>query len=164
MTCSSPPTRARSSPPALPYHTWDPRPVAGSAGLTPGHLASGAWRPGAAPNCRPASRNSRAGRCAPRTTTSGWRCASLGEAATRARRSTDPDELRDYILGPDFELGAFKGQPLTFRDWDGQLRQPILLAADNVVVSVSPQDEFVHQFSPLDTLGTDRPETECALD
>ena len=50
---------------------------------------------------------------------------------------------------------------MTFRDWDGQLRQPILLAAGDVVVSVSPQDEFVHQVSPLDTLGTDRPETEC---
>jgi hypothetical protein len=30
-----------------------------------------------------------------------------------------------------------------------------------VVVSVSPQDQFVHQVSPLDTLGTDRPETTC---
>ena len=90
------------------------------------------------------------------------------DGAPRRRRGRDPRPtpptpatLRDYILGPDFELGAFKGQPLSFRDWDGQLRQPILLAADNVVVSVSPQDEFVHQFSPLDTLGTDRPETEC---
>ena len=85
---------------------------------------------------------------------------ALGEAATRTA-STDPAALRDYILGPDFELAAFKGQPVTFRSWDGQLRQPILLAADNVVVSVSPQDEFVHQFSPLDTLGIDQPETEC---
>ena len=72
--------------------------------------------------------------------------------------------LEDYILGPEFELGIFKGQPATFRDWDGQLRQPILLAADNVLVSVSPQDEYVHQVSALDTLGTDRPETECARD
>ena len=34
-TCWSRPTRARSSPRWLPYHTWDARPVAGSAGLTP---------------------------------------------------------------------------------------------------------------------------------
>jgi ABC transporter substrate binding protein (PQQ-dependent alcohol dehydrogenase system) len=85
---------------------------------------------------------------------------AVGEAATRTG-SSEPAVLRDYILGPTFELGVFKGQPVTFRDWDCQLRQPILLAADNVVVSVSPQDEFVHQFSPLDTLGIDRPESEC---
>jgi ABC transporter substrate binding protein (PQQ-dependent alcohol dehydrogenase system) len=85
---------------------------------------------------------------------------AVGEAATRTG-SSEPAVLRDYILGPTFELGVFKGQPVTFRDWDGQLRQPILLAADNVVVSVSPQDEFVHQFSPLDTLGIDRPESDC---
>jgi hypothetical protein len=29
------------------------------------------------------------------------------------------------------------------------------------MVSVSPQDQYVHQFSQLDTLGTDRPETDC---
>ena len=85
---------------------------------------------------------------------------AIGEAATRTS-SADPATLEEYILGPDFELGVFKGQPVTFRDWDGQLRQPILLAAGPIVVSVSPQDEYVHQFSQLDTLGTDRPETEC---
>ena len=84
----------------------------------------------------------------------------LGEAATRTE-STDPDVLRDYILTPEFELAGFKGQALTFRDWDGQLRQPILLGTGRMVVSVSPQDEFIHRVSPLDTLGTDRPESAC---
>ena len=75
----------------------------------------------------------------------------------------DPAALRERLLGPEFEVGAFKGQKLTIRDWDQQLRQPILLASDNLVVSVSPQDGFLHQFSPLDTLGTDRPETACSF-
>ena len=88
---------------------------------------------------------------------------TIGEAATRTG-SADPAVLRDYVLGPDFELGVFKGQPVTFRDWDGQLRQPILLASGPVVVSVSPQDAYLHQVSLLDTLGIDRPETECRRD
>ena len=143
----------------LPYHTWDPVPVAGSAGLVPTswHPAMEAWG-GTQLQARFEKQSNRPMR--PEDYTAWMALRVVGEAATRSR-STDPDGLRDYILGPDFELGAFKGQPVTFRDWDGQLRQPILLAADNVVVSVSPQDEFVHQFSPLDTLGIDRPETEC---
>ena len=63
---------------------------------------------------------------------------------------------------PDFEVAAFKGQPLTFRDWNGQLRQPILLSDGRITVSVSPQEGFLHQVSPLDTLGLDRPESACA--
>ena len=84
----------------------------------------------------------------------------LGEAATRTQGG-DFTAIHDFVLSDKFDLAAFKGQKLTFRDWDGQLRQPVLLAADNVVVSVSPQAEFLHQTSQLDTLGIDRPETEC---
>jgi hypothetical protein len=32
------------------------------------------------------------------------------------------------------------------------------------VVSVSPQEGFLHQFSELDTLGYDQPESGCKLD
>jgi ABC transporter substrate binding protein (PQQ-dependent alcohol dehydrogenase system) len=143
----------------LPYHTWDPRPVAGSAGLTPTtwHPAHEAW--GATQIQR--RFEAEAGRPMRPEDYNVWMALrAIGEAATRTR-SADPAALRDYVLGPEFELGVFKGQPATFRDWDGQLRQPVLLAAGDVVVSVSPQDAFVHQFSPLDTLGTDRPETAC---
>jgi ABC transporter substrate binding protein (PQQ-dependent alcohol dehydrogenase system) len=61
------------------------------------------------------------------------------------------------------DLAAFKGVKLSFRPWDGQLRQPILLADADSLVSVSPQPGFLHQFSELDTLGIDRPETKCAM-
>jgi ABC transporter substrate binding protein (PQQ-dependent alcohol dehydrogenase system) len=62
-----------------------------------------------------------------------------------------------------FELAAFKGVKLSFRPWDNQLRQPILLADARSLVSVSPQPGFLHEFSELDTLGIDRPETRCRL-
>jgi ABC transporter substrate binding protein (PQQ-dependent alcohol dehydrogenase system) len=143
----------------LPYHTWDARPVVGSAGLTPT-----TWSPameGWGGTQLQTRFEELANRFMQPEDFNVWMALrAVGEAATRTG-STDPAALRDYILGPDFELGAFKGQPVTFRDWDGQLRQPIVLAADNVMVSVSPQDQYVHQFSQLDTLGTDRPETDC---
>src|SRR5215472_12775633 len=62
-----------------------------------------------------------------------------------------------------FELAAYKGARLSFRPWDGQLRQPVLLADARSLVSVSPQPGFLHQFSELDTLGIDRPETKCRM-
>ena len=73
----------------------------------------------------------------------------------------EPAAVRDYALGDEFELGAFKGQKMTFRDWNGQMRQPILLADGRLTVSISPQDGYLHQVSPLDTLGADRAESAC---
>jgi len=69
--------------------------------------------------------------------------------------------LRAYMLSPEFGVGAFKGQPLSFRPWNNQLRQAILLADGKLVVSVSPQEEFLHQTTRLDTLGFDQPESTC---
>lgn len=143
----------------LPYHTWDARPVTGSAGLVPKswHPAHEAW--GAT------QWQSRFERQAKRTARDEdyqvWMALRvIGEAATRTNGG-DYAAMKEFILSDKFELAAFKGQKLTFRDWDGQLRQPILLTADKVVASVSPQDAFLHQVSQLDTLGIDKPETAC---
>lgn len=86
----------------------------------------------------------------------------IGEAVEHVQ-SADVQRILDFIKGPDFALAAFKGRKLTVRDWDLQLRQPILLTDGRVVVSVSPQEGFLHQYSELDTLGIDRPETKCRL-
>jgi hypothetical protein len=117
----------------LPYRTRDPRPVAGSAGLIPK-----SWD---------AAHDQ-------------WGANQLQNRFMQlfSRRMTALD-----MKGPDFALAAFKGQKLTLRDWNLQLRQPILLADGRTIVSVSPQEGFLHQFSELDTLGIDRPETKCRL-
>ena len=80
-----------------------------------------------------------------------------------ARLTVDARAVLDYLRSPDFALAAFKGQKLTLRDWNQQLRQPILLSDGRTVVSVSPQESFLHQVSELDTLGVDRPESKCRL-
>jgi ABC transporter substrate binding protein (PQQ-dependent alcohol dehydrogenase system) len=86
----------------------------------------------------------------------------IGEATSRAD-SGEPKPVFDFLKGPDFSVAAFKGQRLTLRDWNLQLRQPILLVDGRMVVSVSPQEGFLHQVSEFDTLGVDRPETKCKL-
>lgn len=143
----------------LPFHTWDPRPVTGSAGLRPTswHPAQEAW--GATQFQRRFER--KAGRLMRPIDYQAWAALRvLGEAATRTN-SADPQVLKEFILSPEFELAAFKGQKLTFRAWNRQLRQPIILAADKVLVSVSPQAEYLHRVSQLDTLGLDEPESAC---
>ena len=143
----------------LPFHTWEPRPVAGSGGLMPvsWHPAHEAW--GAMQwQTRFEKQHGRPAR--PEDYQVWMALRSLGEAATRTT-SDDFDTLVEFITGARFELAAFKGQKLTYRDWDGQLRQPVLLSMGPVTVSVSPQDGFLHQVSQLDTLGTDRAETGC---
>jgi ABC transporter substrate binding protein (PQQ-dependent alcohol dehydrogenase system) len=85
---------------------------------------------------------------------------SIAEAAVRTR-SVDPGVVAAYLRAPDFLLAAFKGQGLGFRPWDGQLRQPILIAGPRLIASVSPQEGFLHPTSSLDTLGTDEGESTC---
>jgi len=145
----------------LPYRTREPRPVAGSAGLVPKSwdAAHDQWGANQLQN--------RFIQMFSRRMTSldgqAWTAARMiGEAAARVR-SADPKAVSDYVTSPDFALAAFKGQKLTLRDWNLQLRQPILLADGRSIASVSPQDGFLHQFSVLDTLGFDRPETKCRL-
>jgi len=143
----------------LSYRSERPRPVAGSQGLVPTAWSRTHEQWGATQIQR------RFEKLAERTMTprdqAAWLAMrSIGEAVTRLQASR-AEAVREFLLGPDFTLAGFKGVPLTYRDWNGQLRQPILLSAPRMLVSVSPQDGFLHRTSELDTLGYDRPESAC---
>lgn len=145
----------------LPYRTWDARPVAGSAGLEPV-----TWDP-SSESWGGTQLQNRFLRLFNRTMKpldmQAWMAVRMiGEAAARGK-TTDPAMLVKYMESPDFGIGAYKGQLLTLRDWNLQLRQPILLSDGRTVVSISPQPGFLHQVTELDTLGVDRPETKCKL-
>lgn len=145
----------------LPYRTWVPRPVAGSAGLVPG-----SWHPSHEQWGAKQIQNrfvKATGRRMNSKDMQAWTAVRIiGEAATRTQ-SADPRKLEAFIKAPDFSIAAFKGQRVTFRTWNWQLRQPVLLSDARNVVSVSPQEGFLHQLSELDTLGVDQPETKCKL-
>jgi ABC transporter substrate binding protein (PQQ-dependent alcohol dehydrogenase system) len=145
----------------LPYRTWDARPVVGSAGLVPTtwNAAFDQW--GAV------QLQNRFTKAFQRSMTADdmqvWTAVrTVGEAGARTN-SNDAAKMQAYIKSPAFSVAAFKGQKLTLRDWNLQLRQPILLFDGRNTVSVSPQEGFLHQSSTLDTLGLDRPETKCKL-
>jgi ABC transporter substrate binding protein (PQQ-dependent alcohol dehydrogenase system) len=145
----------------LPYRTWDARPVAGSAGLIPT-----SWDP-SHDQWGAVQMQERFMKLFSRRMTArdmqAWSAARMiGESAARTR-SNDAKAIFGFLKSPDFALAAFKGQRLTLRDWNLQLRQPLLLTDGRMIVSVSPQEGFQHQFSELDTLGLDRPESKCKL-
>ena len=143
----------------FPYRTWTSRPVIGTAGLyaTSWHPAIELWGGTQFQNRfkRLAGRQMRA------LDYNVWMAVrSVGEAATR-KSTGDAKTLIAYMRSPEFELAAFKGQKLTYRPWNGQLRQPVLLVTAKIHVTVSPQPGFLHQVTELDTLGVDKPETKC---
>jgi ABC transporter substrate binding protein (PQQ-dependent alcohol dehydrogenase system) len=143
----------------LAYRTARPRPVAGTHGLV-----ATAWSP-VQEQWGALQLQSRFQRVAHRAMTvrdyTAWLALrAVGEAAIRNPQA-DAAGLQRYMLGDQFRLAGFKGQAFSFRPWDGQLRQPVLIAGPRVLISVSPQQEFLHQGSPLDSLGPDQSETRC---
>jgi len=147
--------------PYVPYHTWTPAPVAGTFGLRPTSWAPSHDQWGAIQLQNRFVDEFK--RWMTDKDLQAWTAVRIvGEAATRTN-SVDPAKMIEFIKGETFEVAAFKGEKLTLRDWDLQLRQPILLDDGRMIVSVSPQQGFLHQTSELDTLGYDRPETQCGL-
>lgn len=143
----------------VPYRTWNPRPVVGSSGLTATswHPANELWG-GTQFQNRFKRLNSRIMR--PLDYDAWVAMRLVGEATSRVQ-SGDFTTLIDYIHSDKFEIAAFKGVKTTLRAWNGQLRQPLIVTTPKLLVSVSPQPGFLHQFTELDTLGIDKPETKC---
>lgn len=140
------------------YHTVLPRPVVGSAGLV-AEAWHWAWERNGAPQLE-----NRFRRHAQRPMTgpdwAAWAAVkAVVEAALRA--PADTAAMDAWLRGPDAVIDGFKGARLSFRPWDGQLRQPVFLAYGNGVAAAAPIDGFLHPVNALDTLGPDRPESAC---
>ena len=58
-------------------------------------------------------------------------------------------------------MDGFKGRGLSFRAWNGQLRQPIAVVNSRALVTLAPVEGFLHQRNEMDTLGLDEPESAC---
>lgn len=143
----------------LPYNTWLPRPIAGTQGLM-----ALSWHP-TMENWGASQLQSRFFKQSKRMMQpldfQMWQGVFAVGSASLKTRNSDPAKIEAQMLSPDYDLPVFKGVAASFRSWDHQLRQPILLTHATNTVTLSPQAGFLHQTSPLDTLGFDRPETLC---
>lgn len=140
-------------------NTWLPRPVAGSDGLRGEGWAPVLEQWGAVQLQNRFEKA--AGREMGSRDYAAWIAVrTIGEAVTRTN-SADPVALRKFILSPKFALDGFKGRSLSYRDWDGQLRQPMPVVNAHAMVELAPLDGYLHQKNEMDTLGLDRPESSC---
>lgn len=143
----------------VPYATYDARPVVGSEGLTPRAWHWTFERYGAP------QLNQRFNRIADRDMTAedwaAWVAVKTIVDAVSQAGTAESGAVHRWIKSPDLAVDLYKGVRGNYRDWDGQLRQPILLATHNAVVAVAPIDGYEHQFDTLDTVGADRPESAC---
>ncbi len=141
------------------YRTWLPRPVIGTQGLvaTAWHRAHEQWGAVQIQN----RFKTLAGRQMEEEDYAAYLAArAIGETVTRTQ-SVDPTQVKAYLFSERFKLQGYKGKPLSFRAWNGQLRQPVLLAAPTSLVVAPPLEGFLHPKNELDTLGYDQPETHC---
>lgn len=141
----------------LPYRTVLPRPVVGDAGLVAVAWHAQFERFGAPQVSR---RFAKATKRA--MTDHDWAAWMAGKAlvavATAAPKGPNTAWAQALAKTP---LDGSKGTNLTFRAWDGQLRQTLLLTDGQGVISQSPVEGVLHPTNVLDTLGADAPEKLC---
>ncbi|WP_422775767.1 ABC transporter substrate-binding protein [Pseudomonas mediterranea] len=143
----------------LPYQTWYPRPVAGTQGLTPTGWHKTVETYGAAQLQK--RFEALAERWMNDRDFAAWIAVRSVASAVSKLRQADPFAIRQLALSDQLPLDGFKGRKLSYRPWNGQLRQPIPLVQPRALVSNSPQDGFLHPTNEMDSLGYDQPEVSC---
>jgi len=145
----------------LNYRTVDPRPLVGAEGLA-GLAWHWSWSRHGAPQLEKRFQDL-AGRPMRDPDWAAWLAVKAVATAVQRTQSELFATLRDHLLSAELVLDGFKGNRLSFRPWDNQLRQPMLLATHNHVVARAPVEGFLHRTNNLDTLGIDEPETTCRM-
>jgi ABC transporter substrate binding protein (PQQ-dependent alcohol dehydrogenase system) len=143
----------------VPYQTWYPRPVAGTQGLTPTGWHKTVETYGAAQLQK--RFEALAGRWMNDRDFAAWMAVRSVASAVSKLRQVEPMAIRQVDISEQLPLDGFKGRKLSYRPWNGQLRQPIPLVQPRALVSTSPQDGFLHPTNEMDSLGYDKPEVTC---
>ena len=141
------------------FNTWLPRPIAGTQGLTPvlWHRVIEAW--GAAQMQKRFEKF--ASRWMQSKDFSNWIAVRTIVTSVMNTKAKDLNTNMKYIHSKDFELGAYLGRKVSFRDYNGQIRLPISLVQPRALISTSPQVGFLHPVTDLDTMGIAPFEMKC---
>jgi ABC transporter substrate binding protein (PQQ-dependent alcohol dehydrogenase system) len=141
----------------LPYHTVLPRPVVGDAGLV-----ALAWHAQFERYGSPQV-SKRFFKAAKRPMTDyDWSAWLAGKILIAVAVAAPQGPAIAWSQGvAKMQVDGSKGVNLSFRAWDGQLRQPVLLTDGQGVISTAPIEGLLHPTNVLDTLGVDAPEKLC---
>ncbi len=146
----------------VPYRSVRPRPVVGAEGLV---AAAWHWswdRHGAPQLSNRVERQAK--RKMADVDWAAWIAVKAVVEAVLRTENASFDDLLAYLTGEEIIIDGFKGNRLSFRPWDKQLRQPMLLATHNAVIERAPLQGFLHQTNNLDTIGFDRRDSRCSFD
>ena len=143
----------------VPWQLSRPRPVIGTEGLR-----ASAWDPLAERFGAPQV-NHRFARLAKRDMDSGdwatWAAVrSVVEAAIR-KGARDAAAVEKSLAEDQTPIDTSKGIESSFRPWDHQFRQAVMLRSADAVIAYAPFEQFLHRRTPLDTLGVDLEESPC---
>lgn len=143
----------------IPFNTYLPRPVVGSAGLEAlsWHKVIEQW--GAAQLQTRFEKLTN--RYMNEIDFNGYLAVRTVAQAVHKTNASEIKILIDHIKSDDFKLAAYKGRKLSYRSWNGQLRMPMALVQPHGLVSQSPQAGILHPVTELDTLGFDKKESHC---
>jgi hypothetical protein len=88
---------------------------------------------------------------------------ALWESSLRMK-SAEPARIAEYLLRPTTQFDGHKGRPLSFREWDHQLRQFLYARVNDKLVDV-PENapKSIDSRTFLDRLGTSAKESTCRL-
>jgi ABC transporter substrate binding protein (PQQ-dependent alcohol dehydrogenase system) len=142
---------------SLPYRTALPRPVVGDAGLTAVAWHAQFERFGAPQVVRRFAKAH--GRAMTAHDFASWMAGRALVGAAVAAPNGPAAAWHKSLAGQ--ELDGSKGVTMSFRPWDGQLRQTLLLTDGQGVIGQAPADGVLHPRNTLDTLGADAPEKLC---
>lgn len=143
----------------VPWQLSRPRPVIGTEGLQ-----AAAWDPLAERFGAPQV-NHRFTRLAKRDMNSGdwatWAAVrAVVEAAIR-HGARDAASVEHSLAEDGTPMDVSKGIEGSFRPWDRQFRQAVMLRSSDAVIAYAPFEPFLHRRTPLDTLGVDLEESPC---
>jgi len=140
----------------LPYRIAQPRPVVGDAGLLALAWAPNFERYGAPQLARRFARHAKRAMTGP-----DWAAWMATKAVVQALLAKPIAPKPAAWAASDFTLDGFKGARTSFRPWDRQLRQALLLSDGQGVIATAPVEGLLHPVNVLDTLGADAPEKLC---
>ncbi len=146
----------------VPFATYRPRPVVGTDGL----VASAwhwTWERYGAPQLNQRFDRRASRRMAAQDWAAWVAVRAVVEAVARSA-STDVATIKQTLTDDKFAIDLYKGLAGSFRPWDHQLRQPILLHTYNAVIARAPIEGYLHKDNILDSLGIDISESVCRLD
>ncbi len=151
----------------LPFNTMYPTPVVGDIGLTP-RAWHWAWERNGAPQLNKRFQRNDYNlswevkdRKMQDSDWAAWVSIKIIAESLKIKDENEKINFLKLFQKKTLAVDMYKGKVGSFRNWNNQLRQPILLSTHNAVITKMPNEKFLHKINAEDTLGFDISDSKC---